>query len=88
MHANTTTAPATLATPNITAAAPATAAAPQIAALKRTLNLLSRIAANIITTDYEDLDALHRAIRDARGELDELELELQPGTDEEGEKGN
>jgi hypothetical protein len=84
MHANTTTAPATPATP-ITLS---TAAAPQIAALKRTLNLLSRIADNIISTDYEELDRLHRALRDARGELDELELELQPGTDEEGETGN
>ncbi len=82
MHAETiTTTPTTPTT--ITINTPPPAAAPQIAALKRTLNLLSRIAANIITTDYEDLDALHRAIGDARGELDELELELQPGTDED-----
>jgi Tfp pilus assembly protein PilX len=77
--------PITIATPAqpVPAIHPATAAASQIAALKRTLNLLSRIAANLITTDYEDLDALHRALRDAHADLAELELELQPGTDED-----
>ena len=79
MHTDTITTPTTPAT-TITLS---TAAAPQIAALKRTLRLLSRIAANIITTDYEELDALHRALRDAHADLAELELELQPGTDED-----
>ncbi|MDQ1591615.1 MAG: hypothetical protein QOG71_2242 [Pyrinomonadaceae bacterium] len=57
-------------------------AAKQIEALKQSLNLMTRIAANIQTEDYEDLDALNRAIRDMDSELFDLELSLQPEAEE------
>ena len=56
-----------------------TAAAQKIESIKRTLRTMNRIAANIITEDYEDLDALNRAIRDMESDLAELEL-LTDGT--------
>jgi len=56
-----------------------TAAAQKIESIKRTLRTMNRIAANIITEDYEDLDALNRAIRDLESDLAELEL-LTDGT--------
>jgi hypothetical protein len=54
----------------------------KIAALKKTLNLISRIARDIQTDDYEAQDALMRASRDASIDLFELELSLQPATDD------
>jgi len=54
----------------------------KINALKKSLNLMSRIAGNIQSEDFEELDALHRTIRDAKADLFELELELQPETDD------
>ncbi len=56
-----------------------TAAAQKIESIKRTLRTMNRIALNIITEDYEDLDALNRAIRDLESDLAELEL-LTDGT--------
>ena len=56
-----------------------TIAAQKIESIKRTLRTMNRIASNIITTDYEDLDALNRAIRDLESDLAELEL-LTDGT--------
>ncbi len=60
-----------------------TTTAKQIEALKKTLSLMSRIARNIMTDDYEEIDALNRAICDAECELLELELSLLPATDDE-----
>jgi hypothetical protein len=59
-----------------------TATEQKIEALKKSLNLMTRIAGNIQSDDYEDLDALNRAISDASCELFELELSLQPATDD------
>jgi hypothetical protein len=59
--------------------------AAMIANLKRDLVLMSRIADNISTSDFEEIDALHRTIRDASGELFELELSFKAETDEDGE---
>jgi hypothetical protein len=56
-----------------------TTAAQKIESIKRTLRTMNRIASNIITEDYEDLDALNRAIRDLESDLVELEL-LTDGT--------
>lgn len=56
--------------------------AKQIANLKRSINLISRIARDIQTDDYEAQDALMRAARDVESDLFELELSLQPATDE------
>jgi aconitase B len=56
-----------------------TTAAQKIESIKRTLRTMNRIAANIITEDYEDLDTLNRAIRDLESDLAELEL-LTDGT--------
>jgi Fe-S cluster assembly iron-binding protein IscA len=55
-----------------------TATEQKIEALKKTLNLMARIAGDIQSDDYEALDALRRALRDAGCELFELELSLQP----------
>ena len=49
-----------------------------IASLKKSLTLMTRIAGNIMSDDYEDLDALNRTIRDMSEQLFELELLLQP----------
>lgn len=57
-----------------------TTAANKIESIKRSLNLMSRIARDIQTKDYESLDALNRTIRDLADDLDELEL-LTDGTD-------
>lgn len=54
----------------------------KIASLKKSLNLMSRIAGNIMTDDFEEIDALKRVICDAECELFELELELQPEAEE------
>ncbi|HEY9401760.1 MAG TPA: hypothetical protein VIQ24_03635 [Pyrinomonadaceae bacterium] len=54
----------------------------KIETLKRTINLISRIARDIQTDDYESIDALMRASRDASSDLFELELSLQPATDD------
>ncbi len=59
-----------------------TTTAKQIEALKKTHSLMSRIARNIMTDDFEEIDALNRAICDAECELLELELLLQPTTDD------
>lgn len=56
-----------------------------IANLKRDLAFMSRIADNINTTDFEEIDALHRTIRDASSELFELELSFEAETDEDDE---
>ena len=42
--------------------------------MKRTLRTMNRIAANIITEDHEEIDALNRMTRDLEGDLHELEL--------------
>jgi len=55
----------------------------KIESLKRMINLISRIACDIQTEDYEAQDALARAARDASSDLFELELSLQPATDGE-----
>lgn len=62
-----------------------TETAKQIQSLKKSLVLMSRIAGNIQTEDYEDLDAMHRAISDASTELFELELSLTEATDQDSE---
>ena len=54
----------------------------KIEALKRTHKLMSRIMDNMTGDDYEAQDAMRRAIRDAEGYLFELELSLQPATDD------
>lgn len=54
----------------------------KIESLKKTINLMSGIARNIMTDDLEEIDALNRAISDASSDLFELELSLQPATDE------
>lgn len=54
----------------------------KIAALKKTINLIIRIAHDIQPDDYEAQDALMRASRDASSDLFELELSLQPATDD------
>ncbi|MDQ1593254.1 MAG: hypothetical protein QOG71_3881 [Pyrinomonadaceae bacterium] len=53
-----------------------TATEKKLEALKRTINLISRIARDIQTDDYESLDALMRAASDADADLFELRLEL------------
>ena len=55
----------------------------KIESLKKTINLMSRIMDNMQTGDYEAQDAMRRCIRDAKADLFELELELQPATDED-----
>jgi hypothetical protein len=54
----------------------------KIESLNKTLNLMSRIMDNMSEDDYEAQDALRRCIRDAKSDLFELELSLQPATDE------
>ncbi|MDQ1591710.1 MAG: hypothetical protein QOG71_2337 [Pyrinomonadaceae bacterium] len=53
-----------------------TATEKKLEALKRTINLISRIARDIQTEDYESIDALIRAASDADAHLFELRLEL------------
>ncbi len=55
----------------------------KIESLKKSLNLMSRIAGDIQSNDYEGLDCLHRTIRDAQADLFELELEMQPSTEDD-----
>lgn len=50
--------------------------------MKKTINLMSRIMDNMLGDDYESQDAMRRAIRDAECDLFELELLLQPATDD------
>jgi hypothetical protein len=54
----------------------------KLEALKKTINLISHIAHDIQTDDYESIDALMRASRDASSDLFELELSLQPAIDD------
>jgi hypothetical protein len=54
----------------------------KIESLKKTINLMSRIMDNMHTDDYESADAMARAICDAKSDLFELVLSLQPATDE------
>jgi len=56
-----------------------TTAAQKIESMKRTLRTMNRIAANIITEDFEEVDCLNRTIRDLESDLHELEL-LTDGT--------
>jgi hypothetical protein len=44
---------------------------------------MTRISRNIMTDDYEELDAMHRVIRDMQTDLFELELSLMPGLENE-----
>lgn len=60
-----------------------TAAGKKIEALKKTINLISCIAGNIQTEDLEEMDRLYRAISDAKCDLNELELEMQPECEDE-----
>lgn len=55
----------------------------KINALKRTLNLMSRISRNIMTDDFEEIDCVNRAIRDAECDLFELELSLKLENEED-----
>jgi hypothetical protein len=55
----------------------------KIEAMKKTIKLMRRITGNIITDDHEEIDAMYRAIRDQECDLFELELSLQPATDED-----
>jgi len=57
--------------------------AKQIESLKKSLTLMTRIAGDIQSEDHESLDALHRTIRDMDAQLFELELSLQPATEDE-----
>lgn len=50
--------------------------------MKRTISFMSRIMDDMAGDDYESQAAMRRAIRDAECDLFELELELQPATDE------
>lgn len=50
--------------------------------MKKTISLMSRIMDNMTGDDYEAQDAMRRAIRDLDCELFDLELSLQPATDE------
>lgn len=51
--------------------------------IKKTVSLINRIAGNIITDDHEEMDNLHRALRDLDSDVFELELDLQPTTGED-----
>ena len=59
-----------------------TTATAKLEHMKRTIKLLSRIAGNIITDDHEEIDHLNRAICDLDSEAFELELLIQPATDD------
>jgi hypothetical protein len=53
-----------------------TTATAKLESLKRTITLMSRILDNMTGDDYEEQDAMRRAIRDAEADVFELELEL------------
>jgi len=57
----------------------------KIESMKRTIKLMGRILADMDGADYEAQDAMRRAIRDLDAELFDLELSLQPETDEDGQ---
>lgn len=56
-----------------------TTTAAKLESLKKTINLMSRIADNMTGDDYESQDAMRRAIRDAQADVFELELAMEPG---------
>jgi hypothetical protein len=62
-----------------------TATTAKLESLKKTINLMSRIMDDMSGNDYEAEDNMRRAIRDAKADVLELELELAPATDEDDE---
>ena len=51
--------------------------------LKRDLNYMIRTLNNMLTDDFEAIDALHRTIANMRAVISEIELDAQPSTEDE-----